>query len=63
MLLVFLSNESQCQRHGGEKKMSHLVKQVTRILMLLGLESGGATAVSISVLDDDVFNTGEKCFD
>ena len=53
--------ESQCQRHGGEKKMSHLVKQVTRIVMLLGLESGGATALSISVLDDDGFNAGEKC--
>ena len=54
--------ESQYQRHGGEKKMSHLVKQVTRILMLLGLESGGVTAASVSVLDDDAFTSAETCF-
>ena len=42
--------------------MSHLVKQVTRILMLLGLESGGVTAASVSVLDDDAFTSAETCF-
>ena len=53
--------ESQCPRHGGEKKMNQLVKQVTRILMLLGLESGGVTAASVLVLEDDAFTSAETC--
>ena len=53
--------ESQCQRHGGEKKMNQLVKQVTSILMLLGLESGGVTAASVLVLEDDTFTSAETC--
>ena len=63
--------ENQCQRHGGEKQMSKLVKQVTTILLLMGLESStstgvaavstGVAAVSISVLDDDSFSNAGTC--
>ena len=56
--------ENQCQRHGGEKQMSKLVKQVTRILLLMCLESStstGVAAVSISVLDDDSFSNAGTC--
>ena len=44
--------------------MSKLVKQVTRILLLMGLESStsrGVAAASISVLDDDSFSNAGMC--
>ena len=54
--------ESQCQRHGGERQMPKLVKQVAGILSLMGLESSisrGVTAAS--VLDDDMCSDSGMC--
>ena len=46
--------ERQCQRHGGNKQLTKLVKQVTRVLVMMGLESSTASGVAaVSILDCD----------
>ena len=44
--------ERQCQRHGGGKQLTKLVKHVTRILIMMGLESNTLQGVAaVSILD------------
>ena len=52
--------EAQCQCHGGGGKLSKLVKHITRILVLMGLESSTLQGVAaVTMLDDDtISNTG-----
>ena len=46
--------ERQCQRHGGNKRLTKLVKHVTRVLVMMGLESSTASGVAaVSILDCD----------
>ena len=54
--------ETQCQRHGGGRKMSKLVKQITRILVLMGLESSTLQSVAaVTMLDDDALSNTGAC--
>ena len=54
--------ERQCQRHGGNKQLTKLVKQVTRVLVMMGLESSTASGVAaISMLDCDDSSSYGTC--
>ena len=54
--------ERQCQRHGGGRQLTKLVKNVTRILIMLGLESStGSGVAAISILDLDESSSFVSC--
>ena len=54
--------ERQCQRHGGNKQLTKLVKHVTRVLVMMGLESSTASGVAaISMLDCDDSSSYGTC--
>ena len=54
--------ERQCQRHGGNKQLTKLVKQVTRVLVMMGLESSTASGVAAaSMLDCDDSSSHGAC--
>ena len=54
--------ERQCQRHGGNKQLTKLVKHVTRILVMMGLESSTASGVAaVSILDCDESSSFRTC--
>jgi hypothetical protein len=54
--------ERQCQRHGGGRQLTKLVKNVTRILIMLGLESSTVSGVAaMSILDMDESSSFVSC--
>jgi hypothetical protein len=54
--------ERQCQRHGGGRQLTKLVKNVTRILIMLGLEPNTVSGVAaISILDLDESSSFVSC--
>ena len=54
--------ERQCQRHGGSKQLTKLVKHVTRVLVMMGLESSTASGVAaVSILDCDDSSSFGTC--
>jgi hypothetical protein len=54
--------ERQCQRHGGNKQLTKLVKHVTRILVMMGLESSTVPGVAaVSSLDCDESSSFGTC--
>ena len=53
--------QAQVERHGGGRQMSKLVKQIARVLILMGLESSTPRAMAMvtdSMFDDGNFHGG-----
>jgi hypothetical protein len=56
-----LEYQAQAERHVGGRQMSKLVKQIARVLILMGLESSAPRPMAMvtdSMLDDDSFHGG-----
>eukprot|EP00435_Cladocopium_sp_Y103_P076053 s57_g74.t1 len=53
----------QSAKHGG-RQMNKLAKQIARVMVLLGLESGlsGVAAINVGMVDDDAFPHAPACF-